>query len=402
MSFSFLCHFNRVGMSVAGTERLMAEFHLSPEEMGAVYSAYLLIYTLAMMPGGWLIERYGPRVALGLMGFCAGALAILTGLPGWRLLPAAMTLPALMLVRGVLGLASAPMHPGGARSISFWMPATRRAWGNGMVTGAALVGVAATYKLFGILMDWLSWPGAFAAVGLVTLLVATVWLVTTANRPESNRSEDFVSVSSDDSPPDNGGRPLLDRSLVLLTVSYAVFGYFQYLFMYWMQYYFKEVLGLSTDESRQYSTIVSLAMAAGMVGGGFLSDRLQLVLGNRWGRSSVAMAGMIGSALFGATGVHLTDPILVVGCFALAMGILGMCEGPFWTTAVELGGRRGGLSAAILNTGGNIGGMLSPFTTPLIARYFNNFQVGIELACLFSLIGAILWCWIKPGNNHGN
>jgi dipeptide/tripeptide permease len=77
------------------------------------------------------------------------------------------------------------------------------------------------------------------------------------------------------------------------------------------------------------------------------------------------------------------------------MGTLGMCEGPFWTTAVDLGGSRGGLAGAILNTGGNITGMLAPFATPLIAQYF-SWQVGIEVACLFCGIGAVLWFWIAP------
>ena len=37
-----------------------------------------------------------------------------------------------------------------------------------------------------------------------------------------------------------------------------------------------------------------------------------------------------------------------------------MSEGPFWVTAIELGGSQGGVSAALLNTGGNIGGILAP------------------------------------------
>lgn len=54
-------HFNRVGISVAGTERIISEYGISPEKMGLVYSAYLAIYTLAMLPGGLLIDRFGAR-----------------------------------------------------------------------------------------------------------------------------------------------------------------------------------------------------------------------------------------------------------------------------------------------------------------------------------------------------
>jgi sugar phosphate permease len=419
MAFAFLCHFNRVGMSVAGTERLMHEFEFSEEQMGAVYSAYLLVYTLLMIPGGWLIERVGPRWALGCMGIGSTVLVVLTGLPGWGLIPAAAALPAFLLIRGMLGAVTAPMHPGAARAIALWVPATVRARGNGLVTGAAALGIAATYYLFGHLMDSLTWPGAFLAAGLATAVLTGAWLLTTTDRPSEPALEEIVTSSPDSGqagaaraaersgaiPPDQSVAGLTsivsllrDRSLLLIAISYGAYGYFQYLFFYWIEFYFHEILSLSTEMSRFYSTIAILAMGVGMVAGGFCSDRLQGIWGARRGRAAVAIGGMVASALFAIAGIHLEQPGWVVVCFALAMGALGMCEGPFWTTAVDLGGSRGGLAAAILNTGGNIGGTMAPFATPLFAHYF-NWRAGIELGCLFCALGAALWLWIKPGEN---
>jgi len=192
--------------------------------------------------------------------------------------------------------------------------------------------------------------------------------------------------------------PLLrNRSVVLVTISYGAFGYFQYLFFYWMQYYFDDTLGMSKHDSRVYATIPTVAMAFGMIGGGWLSDRLQHIWGVRWGRASLQIATMLGAALFALIGVNLSDPVSVDVCFALAMGLLGMSEGPFWSTAVDLGGRRGGLAAAIFNTGGNIGGTLAPYLTPVIGEHF-GWQYAIGLACLFCLIGAVLWLWIDPAH----
>jgi MFS family permease len=409
MAFAFLCHFNRVGMSVAGTERLMEEFHFSSDRMGLVYSAYLFVYTLLMIPGGWLIDRTGPRKALGLMGIASAGLVMLTGLPGWALIPSAAALPAFIVIRGALGLATVPMHPGAARTISIWLPPARRAWGNGMVNGAALIGIASTYYLFGLLMDLFDWPGVFLVSGLATLVVTIVWMATTTDNPShaiaensSQQIPDQASKSIDcDVPPARVGGftellPLFrDRNLILVTASYAAVGYFQYLFFYWMEFYFKDILGLTKETSRLYSTIPNLAMAVGMIAGGILSDRLEGMWGPRWGRAAVPIAGMLGSALFAAAGVHLLMPAAVVACFALAMGALGMAEGPFWTTAIEIGGRRGGMSGAFFNTGGNAGGTLAPYLTPLLGGAF-GWQAGIELACLFCVVGAILWLWITP------
>jgi len=422
MAFAFLCHFNRVGMSVAGTERLMTEYKLSEEQMGAVYSTYLVIYTILMIPGGWLIEKVGPRWALGLMGIGSAVLVSLTGVPGWGLIPAALALPAFLLVRGVLGAVTVAMHPGAARSVSLWIHPTGRAWGNGMVTGAALLGISATYWLFGLLMDKLTWPGAFLAAGVATLALTVVWLATTTDRPaeagldltstrtENEEANDEAGAAATELEVGQAGMStapnvigfsaiadlLRNRSLSLIAISYGAYSYFQYLFFYWVEHYFLKILAVSKEQSRVYSMIVMLTMAVGMIFGGYLSDKLQALWGARRGRAAVAICGMTVSTIFAVVGVHLEQLNWVVACFALAMGTLGMCEGPFWTTAVELGGARGGLAGAILNTGGNIGGTLAPFATPFFVHYFESWQVGIEVACVICAIGAILWFWITP------
>src|SRR5437588_3614878 len=104
MGLSFFSYFNRISMSVAGTERLIAKpeaqppgdggtkatdggadrrierHRLDPTWMGTVYTAFLIAYTLGMTPGGWLIDRVGPRLALAVMGFGSAAFVALTGL----------------------------------------------------------------------------------------------------------------------------------------------------------------------------------------------------------------------------------------------------------------------------------------------------------------------------------
>ena len=70
-----LGHFNRIGMSVAGTERIIPQYGILPHEMGLVYSAFLVIYTLAMVPGGWFGDRFGPRARLVCSGLTLAAQA---------------------------------------------------------------------------------------------------------------------------------------------------------------------------------------------------------------------------------------------------------------------------------------------------------------------------------------
>src|SRR5438132_1092306 len=147
--FAFLAHFNRVSISVAGNARFIGPGKLSEEQMGLVYSAFLLVYTIGMLPGGYLIDRIGPRRAMTGMGLGLGLGVALTGMAGWfELSIAAMFLP-LIVIRGFAGAMSVPLHPGAARSVSLWIPLRKRSFANGLVTAGALVGIASTYPVFG-------------------------------------------------------------------------------------------------------------------------------------------------------------------------------------------------------------------------------------------------------------
>src|SRR5262249_20912314 len=159
-----------------------------------------------------------------------------------------------------------------------------------------------------------------------------------------------------------GSSLLFNRSLMLLTFSYAAVGYFEYLFMYWMEYYFDKVLEVGKDNSRTYSTLVSLAMMSGMFGGGWLAARLQSRFGRRLGRAIVPVGGMLVGAFFLVLGLVVwnREAWWVLMCFSVSMAAVGAFEGPGWTTAIELGGRRGATAAGIFNTGGNAGGSLAP------------------------------------------
>jgi MFS family permease len=400
-----LGHFNRISMPVAGAEQILKNSSTITEtQMGWVYSSYLIIYTLAMTPGGRLIDRWGPRRSLMLLGFGSAGFVILTGFVGMALSSAGLLVGGLFVVRGCLGVVSAPLHPAGARVVSFWFPPGIWAGINGVTTAAACIGIASTFFVFGEIMDRVGWPTAFMIAGGVTALLALAWTAVVTDRPgqhprvnaaeraliEEGQHDD--AVTSDD-PTAGLGNLLRNRSLVFLTLSYGAVNYFEYLFFYWMGYYFENTLKLPKTESRLYSTVCILAMGAGMLAGGGLADWLQ----RHWSRQArriVPAVGMTLSALLLVLGLLSSQPVWIVTWFALALAAIGTTEGPSWTTAVELGGRQGGTAAAICNTGGNAGGLLAPILTPMLAQEL-GWAGAVAVGSLYCLFGAVLWKWIQ-------
>src|SRR5207302_1295085 len=301
MALCFISHLNRISMAVAGDERIMKQFSIAPEKMGAIYSAFLLVYTLCMIPGGFFIDRFGARTALMVVGFGSALFGALTGVVGFLWAGAAQIWLSLIVVRGLMGFFTTPLHPGCARAVADSAPLPRRSLVNGLVNGAALLGIACTYKVFGALVARVDWTRAFLITGVATALLTGAWILVSRVRPQSRR---------EDSSPDGDGKEtsqqkghtsgwsalLGNRSVILLTLSYAAVGYFQYLFFYWMHYYFDEVLHLGKTACQYYAGIPPLAMAVGMPLGGWLSDKLQGVIGYRWGRAAMPLAGMIAGA----------------------------------------------------------------------------------------------------------
>lgn len=381
MALCFISHLNRISMSVAGDERIMKQYGIAPEKMGMVYSAFLLVYTVFMIPGGFFIDRFGPRLALGVVGFGSAVFCALTGAVGW--MEAGMVWMALLLVRGAMGLITTPLHPAAANAVGLWVPDSKRNLVNGMITGAALLGVACAYAFFGGLIARFDWPRAFLVTGAMTGVVALVWLAVAPRREAQSQRQGMV-----------GWKVLLrNRSLLLLTLSYAAIGYFQYLFFYWMHYYFVDVLHLGEQASRYYAGLPPLTMAICMPVGGWLSDRL------RPNRALVPICGMIAGALLLGCGVLAKTPFWIVFWFSLALGAVGAAEAAFWSTIVEVGQPFGGAAAAIMNTGGNGGGMLAPYLTPLVSKAL-GWPVGIGLGGLVCLAGAMCWIGIRRSEHE--
>lgn len=406
-----LGHFNRIAISVAGAERIIPESGIDATRMGQIYSAFLLVYTLAMVPAGWLIDRVGPRATL--IVFCFGSAIFVAGTSAVGLFSrtTASLWMGLLAVRSLMGLVNAPLHPAAARMVFAHVPNPVKSLANGLVTFAACAGIAATYYGFGALIDLFGWPSAFLATGWITLAVAVSWTWGTRDRPalmETSKSAVPTQQGPTDllpaSPAASARRVLLRPGVICLTLSYAALGYFQYLFFYWIQYYIGTVQHLGADVSRRYATLIMLAMGLGMIFGGWLADRVSRPFSNLSRRRLVPALGMVASGVVFELGLLSTDSRIMVTTFILSAGLLGMCEAAFWTTIVELGTPRGGLAAGLMNMGGNAGGMLSPYATPLLSACFGSlygeqfgWRISLAIAGAAAMLGALMWFGVKTG-----
>jgi len=135
---AYLC---RVNISVAGA-LVMQEYGLTQVQMGRVFSAFLLGYTLFMLPGGLLADAWGARRTLALLAWGWVAVTVLqagvaSGTGGGSALA---VLAMLMALRFVMGVLASPTYPAAVQGVARWVPASAHGLANGLVIGSVGLG----------------------------------------------------------------------------------------------------------------------------------------------------------------------------------------------------------------------------------------------------------------------
>jgi MFS family permease len=395
-ALSGMSYFDRTIMSIAGPT-VMKEFGISETAMGTVYSAALLSYTICMTPGGWLTDRFGPRRVLTA---CVLGTALLTGLtalcgnPGLGAIFGIV--PSFVVVRFLFGVTAAPLYPATARMSANWIPMIAQGWVQALIMAGSAVGAAISPLLFSRAIVAYGWRVSFwlAAAGAAALGIAWRWSV--HDHPPGKAA----AVAANSRASSQWGKLLSDKNLLLLTLAYFLTNYFEYIFFYWIYYYFGQIRHLGASETALATTLLFLTMAVMTPLGGKLSDRLVSRFGLKVGRRSVAMAGMAASAVLLCLGASGFGVAATVALLSFAFGSAASAEGPFWATAIEISGEHAGAACGIFNTGGNVGGMLAPVVTPMIAARF-GWAGGLYFGSLMVLIGTGMWLLIDPAKKIG-
>ena len=385
--FSMISYFDRTIMSIAGP-RMMSDFGISPTAMGSVYSAFILGYALLMIPGGRLTDRLGPRRTLALMGFGSAlftALTVIGGRPGLGLLVGVV--PALFAIRLGLGIVTAPLYPACARMTADWIPMSYHGRVQGIIIAGSSFGAAISPLLFTWLVGRFEWRVPFLVAGLATAVLTAFWYWYARDRPSTS------ALERPDTMKQSWGALFRDRNLLLITYAYTALGYFQYIFFYWMYYYFSNVLHVGEATSARYTTILFVTEGAIMPLGGLVSDRLTRRYGPQLGRRIVPIAGLSLGALLTYIATASAG-FTAVACLSLAFGFAACCEGPFWATVTEMAGDQVGGAGSILNTGAQIGGVFAPILTPLIASR-SGWSWGLYTGCLIALSGVVAVYFVR-------
>ncbi len=283
---SFLNYLDRSILS--GAINVVAkELHFGIEGIGFISSAFLVVYTLGIMPLGILADR---RARKNVVAATVAAWSVITALTALS-----TNFATLFISRMLLGVGEAGYFPAGTALMSDYYSREKRSrvlsWWNvaqvvGILFGTAIGGIVA-----GLYTG--AWRLAFIFTGIPGLLFA--FMAWRLREPKRNQADEeatefdpsFIATEVEKEPRHTIKisqsitaqiKSLLRiRSLVVLTVM-QIFAYFvvsvnlTFLPTYLQQ---KDVFGLSSGSAGLFSGgVIALAGMVGTVAGGYLADAL--------------------------------------------------------------------------------------------------------------------------------
>jgi MFS transporter, ACS family, glucarate transporter len=400
---SAIAFLDRVNLSIAG-QALARDYKLSNQQLGWVFSAFVLGYALFQAPGGRLADRFGPRrvIALGVVWW--GLFTTLTALVPVGF---ALALPLLLLVRFVLGNGEAVVYPSSNRLVASWIPTAERGIANGLIFAGVGAGSAITPPLITyILVHW-GWRWSFYASALIGLAAGAIWYLIARDSPrqhpwigkrelahiESGLPVPVGPASGRTAPP--WRRIVGNRNVRVVTLAYFTFGYASYIFFTWFFTYLNKVRGLDLKASAIYSTIPFLAMAICSPLGGWVADVLVKRYGRRVGRCAVAAFGMGLAAVFLALATRVESAQLASVALAGGAGALYLSQSAYWAVTADIAGPWAGFTSGLMNMGGQIGGAVTASLTPWIAGHF-GWSASFLVAAALAAAGAAAWLLVDP------
>jgi ACS family glucarate transporter-like MFS transporter len=405
---SFIAYVLRTNMSVAG-ESMMRELGLSQVELGVILGAFAWGYALFQFPGGVLGDLAGGRRALTWIAIAWFGGTLLTGLIPARDLGGPFTLvTALFGLRFLLGVVQAPIFPVLGGVVGEWFPVA--GWGvpNALSSSGLTLGAAAAGPLIAWLAVRVGWRLSFILTAPLALVGAALWWWYARDRPSEHPAvgaAELALIDGDRPPPqerDPGAWKLVirDRNVLLLTASYFCMNYVFYIFFNWFFIYLVQVRGFGSLESGFLATAPWLAGAVGAAAGGLWCDRLSRSRGIRHGCRIPCLVALPAVAVLLVAGALAPDVRLALPLLALSFGCTQLTEGAYWSATTSIAGRHAYAACGVLNTGGNAVGGLGAILVPLLAARF-GWVLALSTGCLFALIGAALWLFIRADEPMG-
>jgi ACS family glucarate transporter-like MFS transporter len=383
------------------TVPLQKEVHLSPVQIGYIFSAFGWSYVAGQIPGGALLDRYGSRAvylwAIILWSIFTGLQAFATWL---SFVPVMIS---LFMLRLALGFAECPSFPANARIVANWFPKSERGTASAIFNSSQYMSVAAFNPLMGWLAQYYGWQSVFFWMGVIGLAGAVIFwaIVQSPSRHKAISKREYAYIEEGGAlvnldRPAAAPQPIRWRILGQLLANRMLLGIYlaqycitalTYFYSTWFGLYLIQARHMSLVKAGFMSTGPAIAGFVGGVLGGIVSDYLlKRGMGLSPARKTVIIIGLVISCAI--LGCNYTDSqatimlFMSIAFFGKGVAALG------WAVMSDAAPREAtGLAGSVFNLFGNAAGIFTPIVIGYILQATNN---SWDLALVFLFAHSIV------------
>jgi sugar phosphate permease len=394
----FIAYIDRVNISIVGP-MLKQEMGLTPVQLGLVFSAFAYPYAAMQIFGGWLADKLGPRLVLGVLSTIWAVATILCGM-SWGI-------GSLIVFRVMLGIGEGGAFPAATRAFTFWMPASERGFAQGITHSFARLGGAVTPPIVMVIVAAYGWRESFWILGVVSLVwtVFFVWLF--RNTPLEHKwvkpaelkeigidAAQMKKASSGKTP----WRQMIKRMWLVTFVDFC-YGWSLWVFLTWLPSYLKDARGF---DMKQLALFTALPLLAGVVGdtlGGVVSDYIYKKTGSlKLARRSLLVVGLGGALVFIIPAIYTDTAITAVILLAASFFFLELTNAVLWSLPLDIAGKFAGTAGGMMNTGFGVAGMISPVAFGYLIQTTGSYEVPFLISAALLAIAVVCSFWIDPTN----
>jgi len=368
------------------------DLHLGTVAWGWVTGIFAFAYGAFQIPSGLLGDRIGPRRTLTAIVLCWSAFTSLTG--------AVSNYYWLLLARFCFGVAEAGAVPNGQAVVARWFPILERARVCGIGNVAVQVGGAITPVLVVPIQMRYGWRTTFFVFGFLGVIWSAAWYKWFRDSPAEMvgiRKTELDELGIDSTVHFRQTHPRMPWGIVLrsgtlwtaMTIA-ACYIYTLHFFQSWFHTYLVKGRGYTLADL----PISALPYLVGGIAGGLggvLSDALSRELGLRWGRRCLGIMGLGIAALSMIAAALIQHKLAAVTLLSIAYGGVALQVPILFAVCLDIGGSYAGVVTALVNTAGQIGGLLSSLAFGYLLSRYNDYNIPLIAMAILLMIGGLLW-----------
>lgn len=393
-TLTLINYVDRVSLSVA-SHALKEEFDISPIAMGYLFSSFVWLYFIALIPMGYLVGRYGPKkvntYGIGVWSIATVCTAFTTGFL------------SLISCRLIMGAGEATTYPAGARVVRDWMPVRERGMATAVFHSGSLVGPAVGAIGFGWLITSFGWRIAFVVAGAIGFVWLAAWLkwyqhpskapwLSADELAEITADAEVVSASTPAVPAMGFAGLVRSRTMWAIGLSHGCAVYATYFFLTWLPTYLQTEKGLTVMTSSFYTAIPYLGAAVLAVVIGRFSDMVVPPAAAAKGKRRFVVGAVLvaSSVIFLVPVLSSTWAILLVITLSLATCASAISLNLSLINDLVRSGEDVGTAAGFITAVGNLFGLLAPIATGYFVASTGGFAMAFTVVGALLIVGAVL------------